>query len=261
MDDVRERVPVGDVLRVLGAVHDAVPQLDLAARAPWQPAHQPQRERRRDDDRRRAGPSGERSATWSRVRDHSRSAAPPILNRINRMRPAGRQRRASRAGACAGTSLPVSASKRSDTVADSRPRDVRTSSVHRPIRNQAAPRPGRHGGDLPRPRSGHRSARRPEAAAQRRRQRRHPQPLRPGSPRLGRAHPPQYRHHPRLRRVRRLSVHRDGVHPRRDAGGDRSGAAPRFRSRRSCAGSSRSATRSATRTARTSCIATSSRPT
>ena len=39
MDDVRERVPVGEVLRVLRAVDDAVPQLDVAALADGHLSH------------------------------------------------------------------------------------------------------------------------------------------------------------------------------------------------------------------------------
>ena len=39
VDDVRERVPVGQVLRVLRAVHDAVPQLDVTALADRDAAH------------------------------------------------------------------------------------------------------------------------------------------------------------------------------------------------------------------------------
>ena len=50
VNDVRERVPVGQVLRVLRAEHDAVPQLDVAALADRHSAHPEQHSRDGSDD-------------------------------------------------------------------------------------------------------------------------------------------------------------------------------------------------------------------
>ena len=66
VDDVRERVPVGEMLRVLRAVDDAVPELDVATLADRDAAHGQLDDRRGGDDRdrgRRVDPG------WARGRN------------------------------------------------------------------------------------------------------------------------------------------------------------------------------------------------
>src|SRR5690606_12145766 len=80
VNDVREGVPVGDVLRVLRTRDDAVPHLDVAALADGYAAH-------REEDRRGDDHHGDRSpdvsgADVADARDHAdRSGITQVLKR------------------------------------------------------------------------------------------------------------------------------------------------------------------------------------
>ena len=85
---------------------------------------------------------------------------------------------------------------------------------------------GGMGSSVPRPRHqpDHRQARRPQAPPRQLRLGRAQAPVRPRGAGARRTQSPEHRRHLRLRRIRRLAVHRDGVHAGRDAGRDHQAA-------------------------------------
>src|SRR5579864_4885073 len=69
MDNMRERIPIGDVLRVLGTLHDAMPKFDIAACTNRHAAHGEQ-----ENCLQREQPGNDQDPAQGRVRDRRAAA-------------------------------------------------------------------------------------------------------------------------------------------------------------------------------------------